>query len=149
MAIYKAAQPHAGLQVMEFTDDLISHMNAADTVISMAGYNTVCELLTLGKRSILVPRVKPVEEQKIRAERMANFGAFRTILPDALTPHVLENAIVEQLQAATNNAPLSAYIDLHALPCITTMLRAAAPSSACRFGATATPLVQTLTRSEW
>jgi predicted glycosyltransferase len=97
----------------------------------------------------LVPRVKPVEEQKIRAERMANFGAFRTILPDALTPHVLENAIAEQLRAATNRAPLSAYIDLGALPCITTMLKAGAPNSACKFGAAATPLVQTLMRSEW
>ena len=147
-AIHKAARSHAGLQVIEFTDDLMSYMNAADTVISMAGYNTVCELLTLGKRSILVPRVKPVEEQKIRAERMANFGAFRTILPDALTPDVLENAIAEQLQAARNNAPLSTYIDLGALPYITTMLMAGAPSSACRFGAAATPLVQMLMRSE-
>jgi predicted glycosyltransferase len=146
-AIYKAARSQAGLQVIEFTNDLMSYMNAADTVISMAGYNTVCELLTLGKRSILVPRVKPVEEQKIRAERMANFAAFRTILPDALTPHILENAIAEQLQAATNDVPSSCYIDLGALARITTMLKAAAPASACRFGVAATPLVQMLTRS--
>jgi predicted glycosyltransferase len=147
-AIYKAARSHAGLQVIEFTDDLMSYMNAADTVVSMAGYNTVCELLTLGKRSILVPRVKPVEEQKIRAERMANFGVFKTILPDALTPDVLENAIDKQLHAARNNAPLSIYIDLGALPYITTMLKAGAPSSAGRFGASATPLVQMQMRSE-
>ena len=147
-AIHKAAQSHAGLQVIEFTDDLMSYMNAADTVISMAGYNTVCELLTLGKRSILVPRVKPVEEQKIRAERMANFGVFRTILPDVLTPDVLENAIAKQLQAARNNAPLSTYIDLGALPYITTILKAGAPSSAGRFVASATPLVQMQMRSE-
>ena len=147
-AIYKAARSHAELQVIEFTDDLMSYMNAADTVVSMAGYNTVCELLTLGKRSILVPRVKPVEEQKIRAERMANFGVFRTILPDALTPDVLENAIAKQLQAARDSAPLSTHIDLGALPYITTMLKAGAPSSACRFGASATPLVQMQMRSE-
>jgi predicted glycosyltransferase len=147
-AIHKAARSHAGLQVIEFTDDLMSYMNAADTVISMAGYNTVCELLTLGKRSILVPRVKPVEEQKIRAERMANFGVFRTILPDVLTPDVLENAIAKQLQAARNNAPLSTYIDLGALPYITTILKAGAPSSAGRFVASATPLVQMQMRSE-
>ena len=147
-AIHKAARSRAGLQVMEFTDDLMSYMNAADTVISMAGYNTICELLTLGKRSILVPRVKPVEEQKIRAERMANFGVFKTILPNALTPDVLENAIAEQLQAARNNAPLSTYIDLGALPYITTMLKAGAPSSAGRFGASATPLMQMPMRSE-
>jgi predicted glycosyltransferase len=147
-AIHKAARSHAGLQVIEFTDDLMSYMNAADTVVSMAGYNTVCELLTLGKRSILVPRVKPVEEQKIRAERMANFGVFRTILPDVLTPDVLENAIAKQLQAARNNAPLSTYIDLGALPYITTILKAGAPSSAGRFVASATPLVQMQMRSE-
>jgi predicted glycosyltransferase len=147
-AIHKAARSHACLQVIEFTDDLMSYMNAADTVISMAGYNTVCELLTLGKRSILVPRVKPVEEQKIRAERMANFGVFRTILPDVLTPDVLENAIAKQLQAARNNAPLSTYIDLGALPYITTILKAGAPSSAGRFVASATPLVQMQMRSE-
>jgi predicted glycosyltransferase len=147
-AIHKAARSHAGLQVIEFTDDLMSYMNAADTVVSMAGYNTVCELLTLGKRSILVPRVKPVEEQKIRAERMANFGVFKTILPDALTPDVLENAIAKQLQAARNNAPLSTYIDLGALPYITTILKAGAPSSAGRFVASATPLVQMQMRSE-
>ena len=147
-AIHKAARSRAGLQVMEFTDDLMSYMNAADTVVSMAGYNTICELLTLGKRSILVPRVKPVEEQKIRAERMANFGVFKTILPNALTPDVLENAVAEQLQAARNNAPLSTYIDLGALPYITTMLKAGAPSSAGRFGASATPFVQMPMRSE-
>src|SRR5260370_3985748 len=82
---------------------------------------------------------KPVEEQKIRAERMANFGAFRTILPDALTPDVLENAIAEQLQAARNNAPLSTYIDLGALPYITTMLMAGAPRFPCSFGGGGTP----------
>jgi len=37
-AIYKAARSHAELQVIEFTDDLMSYMNAADTVVSMAGY---------------------------------------------------------------------------------------------------------------
>src|SRR5260370_5865412 len=84
---------------------------------------------------------KPVEEQKIRAERMANFGAFRTILPDALTPDVLENAIAEQLQAARNNAPLSTYIDLGALPYITTMLMAGAPDSSLWVWAAGNPFV--------
>ncbi len=77
---------------------------------------------------------------------MANFGAFRTILPDALTPHILENAIAEQLETATNNAPLSAYIDLDALPSITKILKAAASSSA--FRAAASPSVEMLMRSE-
>ena len=148
-AIYKAARSHAGLQVIEFTDDLMSYMNAADIVVSMAGYNTVCELLTLGKRSILVPRVKPVEEQKIRAERMANFGVFKTILPDALTPDVLENAIAEQLQAARNHAPVSTYIDLGALPRITAILQREALSTVCGFEPAAIREMLAPTGSEW
>src|SRR5260370_565445 len=88
-AIRGTADSREGLRVIEFTDGLLSYMNAADVVISMAGYNTICELLTLGKRSIVVPRVKPVEEQKIRAERLAGLGAFRMILPGDLTPQTL------------------------------------------------------------
>src|SRR5260370_39806891 len=55
--IYRAAQSRDDLRLIEFTDDLMSYMNAADIVISMAGYNTICELLTLGKRSIVVPHI--------------------------------------------------------------------------------------------
>jgi predicted glycosyltransferase len=120
--IRTAAQSCAGIRVIEFIDDMISYMNAADTVISMAGYNTICELLTLGKRAIVVPRVKPVEEQKIRAERMAEVPIFRTILPDALTPSLLANRIMEQLQAATSREHFTGSIDLGALPRITAML---------------------------
>src|SRR6266851_5662844 len=148
-AIRSAAQAQDGLQVIEFTDDLMSYMNAADIVISMAGYNTICELLTLGKRSILVPRVRPVEEQKIRAERMANFGVFRTILPDALTPDVLENAIAEQLQAARNHASVSTYIDLGALPRITAILQREALSTVCGFEPAAIREMLAPTGSEW
>jgi len=108
-AICRAAQTQHRLQVIKFTDDLISYMNAADIVISMAGYNTICELLTLGKRAIVVPRVRPIEEQKIRAERLAGFRAFRTILPDELTPRTLESAIEEQKIRAERLAGFRAF----------------------------------------
>jgi predicted glycosyltransferase len=88
----------------------------------MAGYNTICELLTLGKRSIIVPRVKPVEEQKIRAERMAKVPFFRTILPDALGPVLLANTMMEQLQVAKSSTLVDSSIDLGALPRISAML---------------------------
>jgi len=117
-----AAQSCAGVRVIEFVDDMISYMNAADTVISMAGYNTICELLTLGKSSIVVPRVKPVEEQKIRAERMANVPFFQFILPHALTPSLLAGQIWEQLHSTKSNAQGTSSVDLGALPRISTML---------------------------
>ena len=83
--------------IQSFTDDMMGCMNAADLVISMGGYNTVCELLTLNKRSIVIPRVAPVQEQWIRAERMAKLGLMRTIHPEHLTPSVLMDMVKEEL----------------------------------------------------
>jgi len=117
-----AAQSCPRVRLVDFVDDMISYMHAADAVISMAGYNTICELLTLGKRSIVIPRVKPVEEQKIRAERMATVPLFRTILPNALTPALLADAIREQLQEANRGVQVANPIDLGALPRISAML---------------------------
>jgi predicted glycosyltransferase len=144
-----AAQSSDHLQVIEFTDDLMSYMNAADIVLSMGGYNTICELLTLEKRSIVVPRVRPVEEQKIRAERLAGFRAFRTILPDELTPRILEDAIEEELQLAQSTGPLSTRVDLGALPRITAMLQKEVSSTVSVFEPTAIREMLAPTGSEW
>lgn len=51
-------------------------------VVSMAGYNTFCEILSLDKPSLLVPRVKPRQEQLIRAKRAAELGLVATALPE-------------------------------------------------------------------
>jgi predicted glycosyltransferase len=148
-AIHKATQSWDGLQVIEFTDDPMSYMNAADVVISMAGYNTICELLTLKKRSIVVPRVRPVEEQRIRAERLADFRVFRTILPDELTPRSLESAIEEELQLAQSKVPVSACIDLGALPRITEILQREASSTVSDLESAAIRELLAPTGSEW
>lgn len=147
--IRRIARSRADLRVIEFTDELMTHMHAADVVISMAGYNTVCELLTLGKRSIVIPRVKPVEEQRIRAERLGGLGAFRVILPDALTPQLLENALEQELQLAQSGDSLSAGVDLGALPRITALLQREASISARDYGEAAVSEILAPTGSEW
>src|SRR5436305_6393257 len=48
-----AAQP--GLVIQEFNNDMMGCIDAADLVVSMAGYNTICEILSLRKRAIVVP----------------------------------------------------------------------------------------------
>lgn len=83
--------------VQNFTDDMMACMDAADLVISMGGYNTVCELLTLNKPAIVVPRVEPVKEQWIRAERMAKVGLLRALHPKDMTPDHLMRVIREEL----------------------------------------------------
>jgi predicted glycosyltransferase len=105
---------------LDYTDDLASYMVAADAVVSMGGYNTVCEILSLGKRAIVVPRTEPVQEQWIRAERMAEMGLFQTIQPNHLTPEGLMQALQSQLAAKAQ--PPSTQLDMDALPCITNLL---------------------------
>src|SRR5206468_1965394 len=47
------------VQIRTSVGDSLSHLNAADLVVSMAGYNTVSEILRFRKRAVLVPRPGP------------------------------------------------------------------------------------------
>ena len=73
----------------EYTTELTSWMNAADAVVAMGGYNTMCEILWLRKHALIVPRNHPVREQAVRARRLADLGAVRMCLPADLTPERL------------------------------------------------------------
>ena len=95
--LFRMAAAFPFVEIIEFTDDIVNEMNAADLIISMGGYNTICEILSLEKRAIVIPRVTPVKEQWIRADRMAKLGLFRTIHPDRLTPERLIKAVLEEI----------------------------------------------------
>ena len=112
------AQKHPYIQTMEFSDDLASYMEAADVIVSMGGYNTVCEILSYGKRAVVVPRHQPVEEQLIRAEKMAEFGLFKTVHPEYLTPTTLIEAVLEELNSENNHLSAVSHLNLNALPSI-------------------------------
>lgn len=110
------ASADSGLIVRDFSDDMMTCMDAADVVVSMGGYNTTCELLTLRKRAVLVPRARPVAEQWIRAERLAAMGLFRVIHPDRLQPSVLLHELRNELAAIEMGNPQpAAAIDLRGL----------------------------------
>lgn len=85
------------VSLMEFTDDLTSYMAAADLIVCMCGYNTISELMSLKKRAIVVPRLKPYREQMIRAERLASFGQFTMVHPDDLKPQALAQMVLAKL----------------------------------------------------
>jgi predicted glycosyltransferase len=101
--------------LLDFSDDMANLMEAADLVVCMGGYNTICELLTLKKHAIIVPRIKPVQEQLIRAERMARKGVFRALHPDHLTPETLASMVVEELANNNVHSRLLYQVDLGGL----------------------------------
>src|SRR4051812_36279738 len=51
-------------------------------VVAMGGYNTFCEVLSLDKRAIIVPRTEPRLEQFIRASRAAQLGLVSMLEDD-------------------------------------------------------------------
>ncbi|MGH9271797.1 MAG: glycosyltransferase family protein [Ilumatobacteraceae bacterium] len=77
------------LTVYEFVEGCAGLIAGADAVVSMGGYNTVCELLAAGSRPLIVPRVKPRTEQLIRAKRLAARGLVDVLHPDRLTSAAL------------------------------------------------------------
>jgi predicted glycosyltransferase len=100
------------LTLVEFTPDLVSYLAAADLVVSMAGYNTTCEILSLGKRALFIPRVHVRAEQRMRAERLAARGMARVLLPDDLTPERLK----VEIQTALASPDPTVTLDMNGLP---------------------------------
>ena len=51
-------------------------------VVAMGGYNTFCEILSLDKRALIIPRTVPRLEQYIRASRAAELGLVSMLLEE-------------------------------------------------------------------
>lgn len=110
-----ASLPH--VSVLEFVDDMMAYMAAADLVVSMGGYNTFCEIASARRHAVIVPRSKPVLEQSIRAERFAARGLLSAVEPDRLSPRTLAAAVTTELLRVEKGEPsFGAHLDLGALP---------------------------------
>ena len=90
---------------MDFCADPMPYLDAADLVVSMAGYNTISEILTLDKKAIVIPRTRPRREQLIRSQRLQEFGLLRAIEPAALTRDRLAAEVHHSLQATDMAIP--------------------------------------------
>jgi predicted glycosyltransferase len=96
-----AVRPGTRVRVLDSVDDLTGYIAAADVVVSRAGYNSVCEILSFDRPAVLVPRVRfGVEEnleQLIRAEAFSRRGLVRMLHPKEMTPARLLAEVVELL----------------------------------------------------
>ena len=61
-------------------------MDKAAAIVAMGGYNTFCEILSLDKRALIVPRTRPRLEQYIRAVEAERLGLVRMLSEDARQP---------------------------------------------------------------
>lgn len=70
-----------GATVVPFHPQLRAAMTQASVVVTMGGYNSLCEAVAAGTRTLVVPRVAPRREQAIRAELFARRGLVDVVLP--------------------------------------------------------------------
>ncbi|MEK7729984.1 MAG: glycosyltransferase [candidate division KSB1 bacterium] len=78
--------------------DSIRYFRRADLVVSMAGYNTISEIMLFRKNALVVPRPGPSAEQTMRTRLMAQRALFTTIAPQALTGENMAEQLSQQLR---------------------------------------------------
>lgn len=83
----------AGVELHDQVSDMTARMAATDLLVTMAGYNSVTEALATGCPLLVVPRVGPSSEQRIRAERLEQLGLARVIQRPDLTAARLAEAL--------------------------------------------------------
>jgi predicted glycosyltransferase len=82
-----------GVRMHHFYRQMEKIFAAADLVICMGGYNTLCEILSQGTVSLVVPRDTPRREQLIRAETFQRQRLIDYIPWDALTPERMRDKV--------------------------------------------------------
>ena len=70
------------VEAITFNSHIESLLDRAVGVVCMGGYNTFCEILSLDKRALMVPRTVPRREQYIRASRAQDLGLVRMLVDD-------------------------------------------------------------------
>lgn len=87
----RLAERVTGLEAADFVSNTRALFARSELVVSMGGYNTLCELAALRKRPLVVPRVKPRREQLLRARAFGRLGLCDWLDPEAVDgPRLLE-----------------------------------------------------------
>ncbi|WP_296807400.1 glycosyltransferase [Thiocapsa sp.] len=109
------------VSILGLVNEPMRLMQRASRVIAMGGYNSVMEILSLGKPALLVPRDRPRLEQRIRAERLRNLGLIDVLGSEDLDPRSLSRWM--HADAATPGASIHprARIDLLGLDRVRTL----------------------------
>jgi predicted glycosyltransferase len=87
--LQQQADERSDLSLLEYFPEPTLLIERADRVIAMGGYNTTCEILSFQKQAVIVPRIKPRQEQLVRAERLQAMGLLDVLHPDRLSVETL------------------------------------------------------------
>lgn len=103
----------AGVEWVDFESCMSCRIAQAELIVTMGGYNTLCEIAARGKPALVVPRVTPRLEQAMRARLWAEMGGVHVLEPSELTPRSLADRVANLLDAGP--APRRADLDMNGL----------------------------------
>ena len=95
------------VEAITFDAHLESVMERAAGVVCMGGYNTFCEILSLDKRALVIPRTEPRREQYIRAQRASDLGLVDMLLDDGVRS---AESMVTALKTLPQRRPPSEFV---------------------------------------
>jgi predicted glycosyltransferase len=75
-------------------EDATPWIRDASAILTMAGYNSLCEILKWRKRALVVPRAGPSAEQQIRSRLFAERSLVRALGPGTPAPEQLAEALL-------------------------------------------------------
>lgn len=91
----------ANLIVKDFIANPSQVFQKCDLVISMGGYNTMCELASMQKKPLILPRTIPRKEQLIRAQAFADRNLCDYLLPEEINPKGINDYIRKRLTSSS------------------------------------------------
>lgn len=104
-----------GIKTVPFHPQIEELMAAADLVVSMGGYNTICEILTQETPALIIPRETPRKEQLIRAVHLKAEGLLDFIPWSEVTPQLFREKIFSVLKNQTQYRKTIQAFDLSGL----------------------------------
>jgi predicted glycosyltransferase len=117
--VRSAAAKRRDMRVADFVAEPYRLVARADRVVTMGGYNTVCEVLGADRPALVVPRERPRVEQLLRVERLAERGVLDVLRPTALSPTAIGRWLARPIAA---RPPCPDVVDLAGLERIPGML---------------------------
>ena len=97
------------VEIINFDSHIELLMARALGIVAMGGYNTFCEVLSLDKPALIIPRTVPRLEQSIRARRATDLGLVSMLEPDngrdPATMAAALNRLADQAPPSANMIP--------------------------------------------
>ncbi len=81
------------VQIKPFVKNIEKRMAHADLIVTMGGYNTLCEILSLRKPALVIPRDNPRQEQLLRANVFKGRGLCDFIKWGEVGPEIMREKV--------------------------------------------------------